>query len=254
MAIHEINIHYLPVPKRLHYLVAHIYFRSKVGGCNETNKTISSHFEVKGLSESTIEKDLRKCLELGLIDIKNPGSAGNKHITITEKVKSFLGENTQRIMDRETAKEVFEGRKNLRPDTVKNYDPYSKELRSDTVKNYGHNRNRKETYKINSLKEERENFEKLEITINGYQSFVEALKQSNLFESFNDKIQADPDTKSLKPETIIKDFADKNNGHIYSDAKGLEDRFYGYMKAKLYKNIKSLTGELKRIQGGKMIG
>lgn len=47
------------------------------------------------------------------------------------------------------------------------------------------------------------------ITLNGFQSFVEA---------FTDRIKAEPETKSLKPEEIIKHFGEMNAG-IYTLAK-----------------------------------
>jgi hypothetical protein len=189
---------------------------------------------------------------LDAIEIENPGSPG-KCIKPTERVYSFLDENTQSIMDRTTAKKVFGDRKNLRPDTVKDYDQHRKGLRPDTVKDYDHNSNRKETYNKNSLKGERDFSNKIQITPSDSHSFVEALNQSNLLEAFTDKVKADPETKNLKPETIIKHFGEKNTGHTYTSSIELLDRFDGYMTRKLYKNINLPASVPSVVRAGRLI-
>lgn len=236
MAIHEINLHYLPIPKRLHYLVAHVYFRTKVGGCYESIKDIASKFEADGLSESTIEKDLRQCIGLGVIEVENPGLPGRK-LRTTQKVHSFLEENTQSIMDRESAKKVFQDRKNLRTYPVKDYGQDRKELLENTVKNYGHNRNRKETSKINSLNGEREDFEKIKIEASGGPEFIKAIQENGLMEKIREIIsEAGPDPEKDTP-SILRHFGglDNNRGKSFTPDE-ISQRLKGYFKNGLHLN------------------
>jgi hypothetical protein len=255
MATFDINIHYLPVPKRLHYLIAHVYFRTKREGCNETNLCIASHFEEDGISESTVEKDLRQCISLGVIEVENPRSPGKRSLKTTQKVHSFLEENTQSLMDRETARSVFGDRKNLRTYQVNNYGQDHKDLRENTVKNYGHNRNRIETTNINSLKGERESFEKIEIVASGGTEFIKVIQDSGLMGTVKKLIGEAGLDPEKETDSTLRHFGERNNGNRWNSQDEFITRLKGYFENLIHHNRpKPKTETVHRAKAGRMIG
>jgi hypothetical protein len=247
---HAINIHYLPIPRKLHYLIAHVYFRSKMDSCNETSLAIASKFE-NGLSESTVEKDLKQAIDLGCIEMEKPGSPGKRGIRPTQKVYLFLAQNTQSIMDRETAKKVFEDRKDLRLAPVNTYgkarkdlrlapvNTYGKarkDLRLAPVNTYGHNINKKETIKINSLKEEKEDFKNFQIVASEGPEFIKAIQESGLMETIKNLIRAAGPNPEKETTSILKHFGKLNSGNDWNTQDKFITRFEGYLEKQHYQN------------------
>lgn len=274
MAFYESNIAYLPIPRRLHYLVSHVYFRSKCKGCvgcKETTEKIASLFEEDGISESTVEKDLKECVSVWkVIEIENPGKPGKKTLKLTAKVYSFLSENTESIMDREKAKQIFEGRnilrsisrieenedrKNISEEAVKNYGEDRKNMGKKAVKDYAHNIKVKETLKKNSLIDGRESFEKLQIEVNESPRFIELIEKSGLMPEFKKTVSQSGRNPEKDTIPLIMDFArmDNNRFKIFTP-ENLIKRFCGAVQKGFIPNTNSKEGTSTKIKfTGKLI-
>jgi hypothetical protein len=203
--------------------------------CNETSLAIASKFE-NGLSESTVEKDLKQAIDLGCIEMEKPKSPGKRGIRPTQKVYLFLAQNTQSIMDRETAKKVFEDRKDLRLAPVNTYGKDRKDLRLAPVNTYGHNINRKETIKINSLKEEKEDFKNFQIVASEGPEFIKAIQESGLMEAIKNLIMAAGPNPEKETTSILKHFGKLNHGNDWNTQDKFITRFEGYLEKQHYQN------------------
>jgi hypothetical protein len=153
-------------------------------------------------------------------------------------------------MDRETAKKVFEDRKDLRLAPVNTYGKARKDLRLAPVNTYGHNINRKETIKINSLKEEKEDFKNFQVVASEGSEFIKAIQESGLMETIKNLIRAAGPNHEKETTSILKHFGKLNSGNDWNTQDKFITRFEGYLEKQLYQNRpKNETVTISRSSG-----